>query len=152
MHIGYTGPEANVGMSIEIGVEGASFHDSLICGSTLIQIPVASIPAISKSTPQIFQVVVDASNAASTTQNVNLTVRHVDTEGIVWEDSKSSSIQIGQIISTNISTNDEWTDWEELAPPINTPRFSGFKISTTSFSIIFTTIILAITIKRRKKK
>lgn len=152
LHIGYSGPDTGIGMGIEIGVEGASFEDTLIFGSTMIILPAASIPQLTKNGAQNIQVVVNASTAASATQDVNLTVRHVDSTGILWEDSKTSSIEVGQIISTNITTTDEWTDWEELAPPHETKRFSGFDKTTASVSIIFVSIITFIIVNRKKKE
>ncbi len=153
LHIGYTGPDtANVGMNIEIGVEGASFQDTMIFGNTKIQIPVASIPALTKDSVKHFQVVINASTAASTVLDVNLTVRHIDATGILWQDTKISDIQIGQIISTNISTNDEWTDWEELSPPITTSKFFGFEITAAIISTVFTFTLLVIFIKRKKQQ
>ncbi len=152
LHIGYSGPDTGIGMGIEIGIEGASFEDTLMFGSTMIIIPAASIPSLTKDVVQNIQVVVNALTAASASQDVNLTVRHVDSIGILWEESKTSNIEIGQIISTTIITDDEWTDWEELAPPLITKKFSGFDTTITSVSIIFTSIIAFIIIKRKKKE
>lgn len=152
LHVGLTNPfDANVGMNIEIGINGATFQDTMIFGNTLIQIPVASIPAATKDSTSHFQVVVNASTAASTVKDVNLTVRHIDPTGVIWQDTKISDIQIGQVIRTNVSTTDEWTDWEELAPPYTTPRLNGFEITTASISNAFTFTIIAIYIKRNKQ-
>ncbi|NHJ40521.1 MAG: hypothetical protein FK731_10860 [Asgard group archaeon] len=152
LHVGVINPfDANVGMSVEIGIEGATYQDSMIFGNTQIKIPVASIPAAYKDSTSQFKVVVNASTAASTVKDVNLTVRHVDPTGVIWEDTKISDIEVGQIISTNVSTTDEWTDWEELAPPITTKKFSGFEIPTTSISIVFTFMIIVISSKRNKQ-
>ncbi|MHA1631101.1 MAG: hypothetical protein ACTSXO_09860 [Candidatus Heimdallarchaeota archaeon] len=138
-------------MNIEIGVEGASFQENLIFGSIQIKIPTASIPVLSKGETKTIQVVVNASTAASTAKAVNLTVRHYNTNGLLWEETKSAEIQIGQIIRTNVITTDEWTDWEELAPAIPTQGFSGYEIPTT-FSIVFVFTILTIVTHRKKKK
>lgn len=153
LHIGYTRTEnANTGMNIEIGVEGASFFDTLLYGTTMIQIPVASIPSITKDDEKQIQVVINASNAASTVLDVNLTVRHIDPTGILWEDTKISDIQIGQVISTIVTTNDVWSDWEELAPPSRTSGFPGFTITSTLISIVFTTTIILLAIRRKRKQ
>jgi len=152
LHIGYGGPRTGIGMGIDIDIEGASFEDTLIFGSTMIRIPAASIPALSKSVSQNIQVVINASTAASATQDVNLTVRHVDSTGVLWEASKTSEIEVGQIIRTNVTTDDEWTDWEELAPPLNTKKFSGYDTPIAAVSIIFTSIVCLIIIKRKKKE
>ncbi|MCG3253547.1 MAG: hypothetical protein KAX09_06840 [Candidatus Heimdallarchaeota archaeon] len=153
MHIGYAGPitSTGIGMGLEVDIEGASFEDTLVQGSTMVRIPVSSIPSFSKSSPQDIQVVVNASTAASATQDVNLTVRHVDSTGILWEDSMTSEIQVGQVISTNVSSNDEWTEWEELAPPLPTKRFSGIDTTTASVSIIFITVVTILIFRRKKK-
>ncbi len=152
LHVGFTNPlDANIGMGIEIGIEGATFQDSMIFGNTHIEIPMTSIPAISKATGGQFQIVVNASTAASTEKDVNLTVRHIDPIGVVWEDTKISEIEIGQVISTNVSTDDTWTDWEELAPPYTTPRFSGYEIPTVSISLIFTFMMVIISVRRKKQ-
>ena len=152
LHVGITNPfDANIGMDVEIGIEGASFQDSMIFGNTQIKIPVTSIPSISKAVGGQFQIVVNASTAASTVKDVNLTIRHIDPTGVIWEDTKISAIEIGQVISTNVSTTDEWTDWEELEPPYTTPRFSGFEIPTATISLIFTFMMVIISVKRRKQ-
>ncbi|HUU78867.1 MAG TPA: clostripain-related cysteine peptidase [candidate division Zixibacteria bacterium] len=151
IHIGVTNPiYANIGMDIEIGIEGATYQDSMIFGNTQIKIPVASIPAVSKASTTNFQVVVNASSAASAVKAVNLTVRHIDPTGVVWEDTKISDIEIGQVIRTNVSTTDEWTDWEILTPPTTISKFSGFDLPAASISIVFTCTILAISVRRRK--
>ncbi|MBN1328118.1 MAG: hypothetical protein JXA54_01480 [Candidatus Heimdallarchaeota archaeon] len=152
IHIGFGGPKTAIGMGIEMEIEGASFENNLIFGSTMIRIPVASIPALSKSTPQNIQVVINASTAASATQEVNVTVRHVDSTGILWEASKTSEIEIGQIIRTNVSTDDQWTDWEEIAPPLSTKRFYGYDTSTAVVSVLFTSVMCIVIIKRKKKE
>jgi hypothetical protein len=150
LHVGLASPlDTNVGMNIEIGVEGASYLDSMIFGSAQIKIPVASIPAASKDATSQIQVVINASSAASTVRDVNLTVRHVDPTGIVWEDTKISEIEIGQVISVNVSTTDEWTDWEELVPPYTTPKFNGYDIPIASLSIAFTFALVVISTKRK---
>ncbi|MHA1367598.1 MAG: hypothetical protein ACTSP5_14475, partial [Candidatus Heimdallarchaeota archaeon] len=152
LHVGVANRlDTNVGMNIEIGIEGATYQDSMIFGNTQIKIPVASIPAASKDTISQFQVIINASSAASTVKDVNLTVRHIDPTGVVWEDTKITEIEIGQVISTNVSTTDEWTDWEELAPPFTTPGISGFDIPTASLSIAFAFTIVAISIRRKKQ-
>ncbi|MHA1211358.1 MAG: clostripain-related cysteine peptidase [Candidatus Heimdallarchaeota archaeon] len=153
LHIGYAGPFTGIGMGIDVDVPGASFEDTLIFGSTMITIPAASLPQRFKDTGPTIRVVVNASTAASASQDVNVTVRHVDSTGIVWEESKTSEISIGQVISTNVTTDeDTWTDWEELEPPLETKKFDGFTTPTATAAIIFTAIILPVLIKRKRKE
>ncbi|NHJ46351.1 MAG: hypothetical protein FK733_01060 [Asgard group archaeon] len=152
IHIGYSDPLKHTGMGIEIGLEAASFTDDLLHGTCTIRIPMASIPVATKSDPPVISVVVNASAAASTTQDVNLSVKHVEEGSVVWEDTKISEIEIGQVIGTNITANDdEWSDWEELAPPDKTPRFDGFEATTSIIAIGFTSSIVLLIIRRRRR-
>jgi len=152
LHIGYTSfPNANVGMNIEIGIEGASFQDNMIFGNTQIKVPIASLPALMKDNTKQIQVVVNASTASSTSRDVNLTIRHIDPTGVIWEDTKITKIEAGQIISTNVTTDNEWTDWDEISPPFSTAKFTGYTLATTSISISLMSFISLITIKRKKK-
>lgn len=152
-HIGYSDASKYAGMGVEVGLEDASFTNDLLFGTCTIRIPVASIPVASRSDPSKITVVVNASAAASTSRDVNLTVKHVKDGSIIWEDSMISEIEIGQVLGTNITVNDdEWSDWEELAPPITTPRFDGFKATTATFTISLTSSIILLFIRRRKRK
>ncbi|NHJ85156.1 MAG: hypothetical protein FK734_06825 [Asgard group archaeon] len=153
LHIGYTRTSnANVGMDVEIGLDGASFLDTMIYGTCLVKIPVANLPAAFKdATKREIQVIINASNAASTALDVNLTVRHIDPTGVLWEDTKTFDIQIGQVISTIVTTDDEWSDWEELSPP-TTDTVDGFTLPITIFSVILSFSALLIIYRRKKFK
>ncbi len=152
IHIGYSDITKHSGMGVEVGLEDASFTDDLLFGTCTIRIPVASIPVAYKNGSPKISVVVNASAAASTSQDVNLTVTHVEDGSIVWEDSMISEIEIGQVIGTDITVNDdEWTEWEELAPPSTTPVLDGFETPTTIFTICFTTCIVMLIIRRKRK-
>jgi len=152
IHIGYSDITKHSGMGVEVGLEGASFTDDLLFGTCTIRIPVASIPVAYKNGSPRISVVVNASAAASTSQDVNLTVTHVEDGSMVWEDSMVSEIEIGQVIGTDITVNDdEWTEWEELKPPNTTPVLDGFETPTTIFTICFTSCIVLLVIRRKRK-
>jgi hypothetical protein len=151
LHIGYGPPGGDYGFGIEVEIPGASFVDDLLTGACTIRVPVASMPSMTKSNGHAFSVVVNASSAASTAKDVNLTVRHIDNNEVIWEDTKTAEIEIGQAISTNVTTDDTWTDFEELSPPIEPTGRFGIS-HPMKFTIIFVFgLSLSFIIRKRKR-
>jgi hypothetical protein len=143
-------PETHMG--IEVGIQGAEYHDDFY-GNFMIRIPTSGLAtgvlnkAVGDAT---FQVVVDASYAASATQDVNLTVKHITDDEVVWEESQTYDIQIGQKLTTDISTDDEMTDFEVTEIP--TKKFGNANTSNVVvISIISFTVILMVIYRRKNK-
>jgi hypothetical protein len=150
LHIGYASPRLlHDTMGVEIEVPGASFVDDLLFGTCTVRIPAASIPAITKANNQAFSIVVNASGAASATQDVNLTIQHVIDEEVVWEESKTSEISLGQVLRLNVTASNQLTDWEELAPPTK-----PFGLPKVKLSLIFiiSSIVIGVVRKIKRKK
>ena len=160
LHVGIKS-RVDFGMGIELGIEGAEFHDDLLFGNTMIRIPTASLMVgrARDTSPVTLKVVVNTTAAASATQQVNLTVRHIENENLVWQESKISTFNIGTDLICEINTEDEMTDLipEEdntITPPSNTTQ----KISIYKFTPIiytfsnFTFIIILMIIFRQRRK
>lgn len=151
LHIGRSNPMSFPG--IEVGVEGASFADDMLFGMTNIKIPATSIQALRKDSSGLFSVVVNASTAASALQDINLTVRHILNEEIVWEENKIEDIQVGQVLSIDVSTDDTLSDFEELEPPLNDTRTGWFGIEKPIITLTITLVfIIPVMIIIRKRK
>ncbi len=154
LHVGRSNPMRFPGMGIEVGIEGASFVDDMLFGMTNIRIPATSIQALKKDSSGSFSIVVNASTAASAVLDINLTVRHVLNEEIVWEENKIEDIQVGQVLSLDVSTDDTISDFEELVPPLNASRTGWFGIEkpiiATSITFAFLIPIMIIIRKRDK--
>ncbi|MBD3191110.1 MAG: hypothetical protein GF308_10720 [Candidatus Heimdallarchaeota archaeon] len=177
MHIGYSRyDQTDYSMGVEIGVPGAEFVDTLNLGTCTIRIPTASLPVTKADSPNL-NIVVNASSATSSSQQVNLTVRHVKDDSILWEANQIESIQQGQVLGCEVSTEeDEWTDLtpEEpttTPPTITTPTpstseqpstseestsptgFIGFSYAfISSISGLMITLVIILLYKKRKKK
>ncbi|HUU78871.1 MAG TPA: clostripain-related cysteine peptidase [candidate division Zixibacteria bacterium] len=155
LHIGHSNPMRFPGMGIEVGIEGAEFIDDMLFGMTNIRIPVMSIQALRKGSSSSFSVVVNASTAASAVQDINLTIRHVLDEEIVWEENKIEDIQVGQVLSLEVSTDDTMSDFEELVPPLNDTRKTGFfgiEKPVMIFTVTFVFIIPVMIVRRKRRK
>lgn len=153
LHIGYANPRLlHDTMGVEIEVPGASFVDDMLLGTCTIRIPVTSIPVNMKNSNQAFSIVVNASGAASATQDVNLTIQHITNEEVVWEESKTSEIEIGQVLSVDVTTDDQWTDWKELAPPLKPTGFIGLTKSKLSIIFILSSIAIGFVFKINKNE
>ncbi len=151
-HVGLNDDFAEVNMGVELGIEGAEYHDDLI-GNVMIRIPTASVQ-ISKATgDENFRVVINATSAASASQIANLTVKHVMNNEVVWQESQQSAIEVGQQLSCDVSTDDEMTDFEVEQIWTNTSEntaFIGPKKELTLTTIIFSmTIIIAIVYRKK---
>ncbi|MCE7745049.1 MAG: hypothetical protein GPJ52_07950 [Candidatus Heimdallarchaeota archaeon] len=144
-------PETHMG--IEVGIQGAEYLDDFY-GNFMIRIPKASVemsPVANKAVGDgTFQVVVDASYAASATQDVNLTVKHITDDEVVWEESQTYDIQIGQKLTTDISTDDEMTDFEVTEIP--TKKFGNANTSNVVVISIISFVVILMVVYRRKKK
>jgi hypothetical protein len=152
LHIGYASPSLlSDTMGIELGVPGASFVDDLLFGTCTVQIPVASLPVNVKSNNQAFSIVVNASGAASATQDVNLTISHVTDNEVVWETTKTSNIGVGQVLRLNVTADDQTTEWEELRPP-NKTGFISINKPKFTFIIVLSTIAIVMEFKRKMRK
>ncbi|NHJ47516.1 MAG: hypothetical protein FK733_07000 [Asgard group archaeon] len=151
MHIGYASPSLlHDNMGVELEVPGASFVDDMLFGTCTVQIPATSLPVNVKSNDQAFSIVVNASGAASATQDVNITVSHVTDNEVVWEATKTSEIGVGQILRLNVTANDQLTEWEELKPP-NKTGFISLNKPKLAFIIVLSTIAIVIEFKRKKR-
>ena len=152
-HVGLNDNFQNYQKGIEIGIEGAEYMDDLF-GNFMIRILTAGLAtgaAANKANgAETFQVIIDASYAASATQDVNLTVKHITDDEVVWEESQTYDIQIGQKLTTDITTDDEMSDFEVTEIP--TKRF-GFSSNTNVIVLSMTSfLVLLLVVYQRKKK
>lgn len=152
-HVGQNSNFQDRYFGIEIGIPGAEYNDDFY-GNFMIRIPTASLEmggALNKAAgDETFQVIVDASYAASATQDVNLTVKHITDDEVVWEESQTYDIQIGQKLTTDITTDVEMSDFEVTEIPTNKFGFSSY---TNAIVLSMTSIlILLLVIYRRKNK
>lgn len=150
-HVGLNDAFPNSHMGIEIGMEGAEYYNDLF-GNFMIRIPKTSLALSKANGAETFQVVVDASYAASATQDVNLTVKHITNDEIVWQKSKTHAIEIGQALTTEISTDDEMTDFEVSEIEPTTKKFGITRISNILIFSVTSIIIAALVVYRKKNK
>ncbi len=152
LHIGHTKPSfIHDNMGIEIEIPGASFVEDMLLGTCTIRIPAASIPVNVKNNNQAFSIVVNASIAASATQDVNLTIQHVLDNEVIWEETKTSDIGLGQVLSINVTNDDQLTDWKELVPPNKPTGFIGLNKSNLVILVALSTIVIITGLRRNKK-
>ncbi|MCK5298990.1 MAG: hypothetical protein KAJ76_08790, partial [Candidatus Heimdallarchaeota archaeon] len=148
-HIGLNDNMRNNHMGVELGTLGAEYQDDLI-GNVMIRVPVPSFQLSKSNGAEMFKIVVNATTAASATQDVNLTVKHVTNDEVVWEESKTHDIEVGQALTTEVSTDDEMSDFEVTEIP--TKRFGNTNTSNVVvFSIISFVVILMVVYRRKKK-
>ncbi|NHJ05313.1 MAG: hypothetical protein EAX90_10845 [Candidatus Heimdallarchaeota archaeon] len=155
LHIGHTGVFNDFSMDVEIELPGAEFIDDLQWGTTTIILPVSSLSISKDVSEPTITIVVNATCAASASQDVNLTVRHIKEDSILWEDNQISSIDIGQDLTCNLSTSDNWTDLIEV--PKVPQKSTGFigpdkPIIEPIIVISFSITVLVIINKKFKKK
>jgi hypothetical protein len=160
-HVGHNDyPADESAMGREVMIEGAEFHDDLLTGRTMIRIPDESLLPIGlNGEPKIFEVIIDASCAASATQEINLTARNVIDNEIVWEDQQVLPFEIGQVLSCEVSTNNEMTpltqiDELPLAPPPSDrllDLYDWLAIGGGSIGLILIITIPIIVVRRRKR-
>lgn len=147
-HVGLNRDIQDWSFGIEIGIPGAMYNDDLY-GNFMLRIPTSQVVETSKAVGDgSFKVVVDASYAASATQDVNLTVKHVVDDAVTWQESQTYDIQIGQKLTTIISTDDSMTEFEveEVETPTNLFGLDNKAIGVTIFSFI----VLLLVVYRRK--
>ncbi len=150
LHVGPTGLINDYSMDVDLGIEGAEYIDDFLTGAKTIIIPATSIMQTNRDiTPVNFQVVVNATSAASASMDVNLNVRHVKDNEILWEDTQESSIEVGQDLTCDISTDDEWTDLEDVPKPNG---FIGPEKNFLEPAIVFSFSIIILVIFSRKSK
>ncbi|MBD3192722.1 MAG: hypothetical protein GF308_18935 [Candidatus Heimdallarchaeota archaeon] len=126
MHVGYCPFNTNdYNMGIEVGIPGAGFVDTLIQGTCTIHVPTASIPGTRDGSAAL-KIIVNGSSAASASLPANLTVRHVKDKNIIWEANQVENVELGQVLSCEVSTEeDEWTDLTPEEPNITPPTTTG---------------------------
>jgi len=150
-HVGLNDAFPNSHMGIEIGIEGAEYQDDLF-GNIMIRIPTSEFVQTKAVGDGSFKVVVNASYAASATQDVNLTVKHVIDDEVAWQESQTHDIEIGQTLTTEITTDDTMSDFEITEIDPTTDEF-GFEEPSTIIFFSFASIALIVcVISRRKKK
>jgi hypothetical protein len=148
-------------MGIELGIPGSEFHDDLLFGNSMIRVPASGISDfkakdLATAEDTTFTVVINATAAASATQKVNLTVRHVVNQSTVWQSNKISNFKIGQTLICEVSTTEEITDFEIIDSPF-VKKIFGIPIKwfsvivTSSVVIVIITIVIIVNIKRKKK-
>ena len=91
----------------------------------------------------------DASYAASATQEVNLTVKHITDDEVVWEETLTHDIEIGQKLTTEVSTGDDLSDFEVTEIPTN--QF-GYTRSYFAIFSMFSFVLITLMIARRRKR
>ena len=146
-HIGLNDNFRGNHMGIEIGTPGAEYQDDLI-GNVMIRVPMPSFGLSKANGAKMFKIVVNATTAASATQDVNLTVKHVVDNNVVWEETKTHDIEVGQALITEVTTDDEMSEFEVTEIP--TKRF-GYSSSTNVLMLSIISLIAIIVAYRRKK-
>lgn len=153
LHIGHTGEFNDYSMDVELGLPGAEFVDDLLWGTQTILLPVSNLMASTRADSDLipdFKVVVNATGAASASRDVNLTVRHVKDNEVIWEENQISSIEVGQDLTCDITTDDNWTDLEEI-PKEKTAFIGPSKEIIEPIIYISFTIMVLITFRRRQR-
>jgi hypothetical protein len=151
-HVGQSKDFQDRFFGIEVGIEGAEYHDDFY-GNFMIRIPKVAVEmgaGRKANGAGTFQVVVDASYAASATQDVNLIVKHITDDEEVWSETQTYDIQLGQKLTTDISTDDEMTDFE--VTEASTKVFGEEKIGNSIVVPAVSILMIIIVIHRRKKK
>lgn len=148
-HIGLNDNMPNNHMGVEVGTTGAEYQDDLI-GNVMIRVPMPSFGLSKANGAEMFKVVVNATTAVSATQDVNLTVKHVLNNNVVWKETKIHDIEVGQALTTEISTDDEMSDFEVTETPTKKFGYSS-KVSTIVLSMT-PLLMIILAIFRRKKK
>ena len=122
LHIGLN-ERAAFGNGIELGIDGGEFFDDLLFGNTVIRVPASSLTDLQlKATiqdPVTFTVVVNATAAASATQQVNLTVKHIANHSVVWEANKISDFSLGETLICEVTTDEEISDFDIIESPFD---------------------------------
>ncbi|NHJ05299.1 MAG: hypothetical protein EAX90_10775 [Candidatus Heimdallarchaeota archaeon] len=150
-HVGLNDAFPNSHMGTEIGIQGAEYQDDLY-GNFMIRIPASSLVQTKDASDVSFMVVVNATCAASASQDVNLTVKHVIEDEIFWQESQTSDIKIGQTLTTIITTDDTMSEFEVDEIETKTKNF-GLEESSGFVIYLFTSIVFAVcVIQKRKKK
>ncbi|MHA1124596.1 MAG: clostripain-related cysteine peptidase [Candidatus Heimdallarchaeota archaeon] len=149
-HVGLNSEFQEPYFGIELGIPGSSYNDDFY-GNFMVRIPTSEVVEISKAVGDgSFKVVVDASYAASATQDVNLTVKHVADDEVMWQESQTHDIEIGQTLTTIVSLDDSMTEFEVDEVEIPTSEI-GMQNTFIPISI-FSFIIFLLVVNRKKNK
>ena len=152
LHVGLNDDFSDENMGIELGISGSEFCDDLL-GNVMIRIPTSSVQLSKATGSDSFTIVINATSAASASQEVNLKVKHVSNDEVVWQEIQESDIEVGQQLVCDVSTDDEITDFELEQFWTNTTENTAFigtnkGITNTIISITFTVLIL-VTYRRK---
>ncbi len=147
-HIGLNDNFQGNHMGVELGTPGAEYQDDLI-GNVMIRVPMPSFGLSKSNGVEKFKIVVNATTAASATQDVNLTVKHVIENEVVWEENKIHDIKVGQALITEVTTDDEMSDFEVTELP--TKKF-GIASYTNGLVFAMTSLLVIIAAVYRRKK
>ncbi|MHA1442468.1 MAG: clostripain-related cysteine peptidase [Candidatus Heimdallarchaeota archaeon] len=149
-HIGLNNNFPDTHMGIELGTQGAEYQDDLI-GNFMIRIPTPSFQMSKANGAEVFKVVVNATTALSATQDVNLTVKHITDDVVVWQETKLHDIEVGQALTTEISTDDDMSDFVVTEiPPTNNIGYTNTS-NIVVISIVSFVVILMVVYRRKKK-
>jgi hypothetical protein len=149
-HIGLNNDFPNTHQGIELGTQGAEYQDDLI-GNFMIRVPVPSLQLTkANGAAESFKVVVNATTAMSATQDVNLTVKHIKDKAVVWQETKIHDIEVGQALTTEVSTDDEMSDFEVTEIPTKRFGYSSYT-NVIMLSMISFLVLLLVAYQRRKK-
>ncbi|MBD3189059.1 MAG: hypothetical protein GF308_00360 [Candidatus Heimdallarchaeota archaeon] len=167
------------GMGIEIGIPGGEFFDDLLLGNTRILVPYNNLPPQEgRNDVKTLDIIVDATAAASNSQEIHLIVRNIVENEIVWEEMQVRPFDIGQVFVCQVNSENEMSELQPIEEPTEPPpttteepppttteepppeppltteetRRIGLTSAFISTSLILTTIFVTIVIVKRKKK
>ncbi|NHJ87096.1 MAG: hypothetical protein FK734_16655 [Asgard group archaeon] len=151
-HIGLNEAFIDTNKGIEVGIEGAEYMDDFY-GNFMIRIPTptSGFTQVKAVGDESFKIVVNASFAASATQDVNLTVKHIANNDVIWQETQISDINIGQALVTIISIDDTMTDFE-IIDYTTTNKFGETHVMISIVIISFIMLAPIQIIKRKKLK
>ncbi|MBD3193239.1 MAG: hypothetical protein GF308_21575 [Candidatus Heimdallarchaeota archaeon] len=120
-HIGACPPKATpYSMGIELGVEGVEYVDDFLTGKQTVLIPTSSFGPMTKADKPLFEIEINAAGATVANQQLDLTVKLVNGTTVLWEDSQQAIFNGGEILSCEVSSNNEMSDLEPEEPPATT--------------------------------
>ncbi|MBD3190634.1 MAG: hypothetical protein GF308_08315 [Candidatus Heimdallarchaeota archaeon] len=119
---------------VELGIEGAGYLADLVGGRAMIRIPHNSLSLMKTNNEiaQKFTIVINGSHAGTVNHPVNLSVRHVVDNSIVWEQSQVKSLESGQDLACEVSTTEEMSELKPVGEPSTTTPPTTTPITTTS--------------------
>ncbi|MHA1435166.1 MAG: hypothetical protein ACTSO7_15090, partial [Candidatus Heimdallarchaeota archaeon] len=144
------------GMGIELGIAGAEFHTDLQFGNSMIYIPAASLQVGLNSLAAIdnsLKILVKTGATTDALRTVNLTVKHVTNDEILWEENLIKEVEPGTVVSCEITPDDNITELIIEGTPLSTTKLFGPEKKTKTIFTFFTTgLFIAIIIRRKKKE